>query len=478
MASPQTTTQATIVVGAWPSATAEDGTTEGKEDDWPATAVVGIDSDGRLLMEEEPIRLTFLRFNALGDYQFAHVVDDYTFLEGRRNGVSFRKEFTKHRALVMATHPELMAKFEETVLKDSDQRVYDAAVSTHRRVAERLTIPSCKRCNKAMDREGAHVTATYRCFSVTRDSDVPLLECNSKQAIAAKKVVQQIAFYFLPPDGSAGSTWRAKSDDQLLRDASLWRCIAHLWNWGRSANGGGVRFRMVAMFHVAYYIYLNSSLREGLSFETWHVHCWRPYCMTNFAPNTFLNIRQTEVGICFDLTRKQSDVWCTRVHALAVQAMNEMEASSLYSAEEIDAIVRFETGLTTSGVRSEASLLRFLVQLELRKRKAMSSSQALLRLGDTIFPALPRWMRSKGGHQGDPSKNKEGVNRAAVSYLLGFFRYNLTGAIFQQTQCETLTSELVKTMQHVMAMTAGQAKQGIITTASSAGRRFVAEAVY
>jgi hypothetical protein len=432
-------------------------------------AVMGIDSDGRLLTEEEPVRLTLMRFNALGDYQFAHVVDDYTFLEGRRNKATFRKEFAKHKALVLATNPVAMACFEATVFGTSDSRVYDAAVATNRRVTERLTIPSCRYCNKAMDREGAHVMATYRCFAATSDSDVPALEGNSKEAIAVKKVVQQIAFYFraepqpaptaLAKKGGGGTTtatttattsggkpttvtqehgaaeqqqqptaftWSAKPEDQLLRDASMWRCIAHLWNWGRSASGGGLRFRMVAVFHASYYIYLNSSARDILAFETWHVHCWRPYYMARYAADSFLGLRQAEAGPLFDLSRKNGARWQEQVHARAMQVMDGMEVC--YSERELEAIVRFEEATTAAAIQSEANLLRFFVKLEATKQRERQRRQ---------WHPLPQWFASPVGG---------GTERAALTHWTAFFRYNLSGAAFQQGQCEVLIRELIKAL--------------------------------
>jgi hypothetical protein len=450
--------------------------------------VVPIDSDGRLLTEEEPTRLALLRFNALGEYQFAHVVDDYTFLEKRRNGATFRKEFTAHRELVVATHPEAMTCFEATVLDPTDTHVYDAAVATNRRVAERLTIPSCRHCNKAMDREGAHVLATYRCFELTRDSDVPGLESTSKKAIAAKKVVQQIAFYFKvqqrrpslpppPPPQAVAATatatatatannnnkgkrdlpppppsptpppsslppfvWSAKTEDQLLRDASMWRCIAHLWNWGCAASGGGVRFRMVAVFHAAYYIYLQSSARDLLSFEAWHVHCWRPYYAARFAADSFLGMRQAEAGPFFDLTRKKGEAWQERVHARTMQVMDGLEA--FYSPEEFEAIVRFEEATTAADIQSEGSLLRFLMHVEARRRRrrarasTFSSSASLLLL-------LPRWLEEP---QQQAAPHMPSLEKTAVAQWLRFFHYNLSSVQSLLAQCEPLARELSKTL--------------------------------
>lgn len=427
--------------------------------------VVPIDSDARLLTEEEPTRLTLLRFNALGDYQFAHVVDDYTFLEKRRNKVSFRSEFAKHKALVVATHPEAMACFEATVLDGPNQDVYIAGVGVNRRVAEGLTVPCCRYCNKAMDREGAHVLATYRCFELTRDSDVPLLESTSKEAIAAKKVVQQIAFYFkvsmmpallLPKTGKKKSTatnnnvvvWAAKTEDQLLRDASMWRCIAHLWNWGRSEGGGGVRFRMVAVFHVTYYIYLQSRARDVVSFEAWHVHCWRPYYMTHFAADSFLGMRQAEAGSFFDLSRKNGEVWQERVHARAMQVMDDLEAFT--SPQELESVVRYEVLTTGAAIHSEGALLRFLLQSEVRRRRQQQQQpqQCGLRCAPAPQP-LPHWLEHPAAAAAASSSVAAAAAGAptAVALWLRFFRYNLSSVPTLQAPCEKFARELSKTLQ-------------------------------
>jgi hypothetical protein len=62
----------------------------------PNTVPLNDDVDVPIIAELCPIRMCLARFNALADHQDAHVVDNYTFLEGRRDTtVSFDSELNK-----------------------------------------------------------------------------------------------------------------------------------------------------------------------------------------------------------------------------------------------------------------------------------------------------------------------------------------------------------------------------------------------
>jgi hypothetical protein len=376
---------------------------DGDDDvDSDATFFTAIDSDGRLLTNECPARLALMRFNALGELQAAHLVDDYTLLEAGRNKTSFRKQFAKYEPLALAAHPAALGLFKTQVMDDPTERIYAAATAMGRRVVADLTICGCRRCNKAMDRVPAHVNAVYRCFAVTRHSDVPALESNEKKATAVKKVLQQVALFFEPLFDSGGVVvgWRAKSEDKLLRDAAAWRCIAHLSNWGLSPMGGGVRFRMVAVFHAAHHIYLASSLRGLMDFQTWHLHLFRPYYTRHHEANTFLGMRQTEVARLFDLSRKDGRRWEEVLHGRMRAVGDALEG--VYPDQPVAAITRFEETLAGAGVVDELSLLRFLSQRERAAKPAMAK-------------------------------------------LLSFFRYNLSGgsgARFMLSQCAALEQAL------------------------------------
>jgi len=284
-----------------------------------------VNFDGRLLTEECPTRLCLMRFNALGERQDCHLIDDYTFLEQRRNGVSFRDEFARIEPIVTSANPAVFARFKQDVLDRTPSPPYDAAVATMLRIAARSTVCACRRCNKAMDRVGAHVNAVYRCFEATRDSDVPALETNGRDAIAAKKVIQQVALYFQ----YVGARWEAKPADRMLRDAARWRCIAHLANWGST---GAARFRLIALFHLSHLVYLGGTMRDVVPFTTWHVHCWRPFYMAaQYRADTFLDMRQEEVARVFDLAgRKHGAVWERSVEARAARIGDALMATNYH----------------------------------------------------------------------------------------------------------------------------------------------------
>ena len=403
---------------------------EEEEGDEEEGGVAAIDSDGRLLTEENPLLQCLMRFNARGEMQYAHVIDDYTFLEGRRNGSPFRKEFETHAPTLLATNPKALGLFKGQVIDAPDQRIYATAVTTMRRVVESLTVPSCRRCNKAMDREAAHVLATYRCFEATRHSEVAALEGTDRKAIAAKKVLQQIALYFEPrlaaADGGGSSSeivgWAAKSEDRLLRDAALWRCIAHLWNWGRAPPGGGVRFRMIATFHAAHHIFLTSGLQGVMPLDVWHVHVWRPFCMARFGANTFLGMRQGEVADAFDLMRRDRAADCERALRLRLGLVADALALAHAAAGDevddlgIERVWSWQERMTAAGVVDELGLLRFMA-------------------------AQPLSSSSSSGK----TKQKKGRD-VAMREWLAYFRYNLSGgagAHFFLRQCDALERNLV-----------------------------------
>ena len=388
-----------------------------------AETFAAIDSDARLLTEETPVRMALLRFNALAEFQAAHILDDYTFLANRRGNsggsvTPFRKAFVEQFAAIHAANPEALQLFKERVIDAPDPRILDMAIATQRRAAENLTFPSCHRCNRAMSREHAHTLAVYRCFPITCNSDVPLLEGNDNKALAARKVLQQIALYFRPVSSSDKRRnlvdWTSKPEDQILADGTLWRCIAHLTGWGASPPGGGARLRMIATFHAAHYLYLHSTLRGALSFESWHVHVFRPYLMRTFeTPNTFFGLRQTEVAAVFDLSRKDGAVWERILHKRLAAVGLAMESQDRKAEDEpalLGRILQFEDQLAGAGVADEDALLQ-------------------------------RMARMHGGM------------RPATHALLAFFRYNLAGghsADFFLHQLASLETAMVRAASAVL----------------------------
>jgi hypothetical protein len=111
-----------------------------------------------------------------------------------------------------------------------------------------------------MEKSSAHANAVYRCAALTADADVPDLEENKQDSIKTKKLLEQIALYF---EWNAG-TWSAKSGEKLLQDTCLWRCIAHLYCWGRNAK---FRSRLVCIFHASNYMFEKSSFKGSVSLE-------------------------------------------------------------------------------------------------------------------------------------------------------------------------------------------------------------------
>ena len=399
-----------------------------------AESFAAIDSDARLLTEETPVRMALLRFNALAEFQAAHILDDYTFLANRRGGAGimpFRKAFAEQFEAIRPAHPEALQLFKERVIDAPDGRIHDAAVATQRRAAENLTFPSCHRCNRAMSREHAHTLAVYRCFPVTRNSDVPLLEGTDAKSLVARKVLQQIALYFRPVMDKRAVhgvvDWTPKPEDEILADGTLWRCIAHLTGWAASPPGGGARLRMIATFHAAHYLYLHSTLRGALSFESWHVHLFRPYLMRAFpTPNTFFGLRQTEVASVFDLSRKDGALWERVLHKRLTAVGMAMEREELQDAADDDAAAK------------EPALLGKILQFEDRLAGAGVADEDAL---------LHRLARMHGGV------------RPATHALLAFFRYNLAGghsADFFLHQVTSLETAMVRAASS--ALNSGTAK--------------------
>jgi hypothetical protein len=103
--------------------------------------------DAPTLSELCPIRLCLLRFNALADHQEAHVLDNYTFLEGRRNTTTtFKAELEKYyESHIRKLNPGAFETF-----KLQYPAIFDSAVAIMQRTVSSCTVPTCTVCNKAM----------------------------------------------------------------------------------------------------------------------------------------------------------------------------------------------------------------------------------------------------------------------------------------------------------------------------------------
>jgi len=338
--------------------------------------VLAMDSDGRLLTEECPVRMCLLRFNALATYHASHIVDEYTLLPEDKSGRSFRDDFRKYETALMQAHPQAMARFKAQVVDAED--LYPMAVALGKRIVQTRTVCACARCNMAMKREQAHATAVYRCFSLTRHSQAPGLEGAQVPVLVAKKLMQQIALYFTPiyyadaPNRRADevSSWVVKTDQQLLLDAALWRCIAHLHEWGHSPSGAGVRQRLVAVFHAAHYVYLSSAPMQGqaarrMDLATWHLRVWRPFYMRRYPASTFFGWRQPQVASLFDFAFQNGERWEATLKARLSEVVNAIETQPDADARLL-ATMRIEQAMSEASIVDERDMLRFLTRLEPR----------------------------------------------------------------------------------------------------------------
>ena len=372
--------------------------------------VLAMDSDGRLLTEECPVRLCLLRYNALATYHAAHIVDEYTLLPER----GFRDDFHKHETALTQAHPQAMALFKAQVMATG---LYAEGVALGKRMVQTRTVCACARCNMAMKREQAHATAVYRCFSVTRQSHVPGLEGAQAKVTAAKKLLQQIALYFTPvwEDGQVRA-WTVKTDQRLLLDAALWRCIAHLQEWGQSPIGGGVRQRLVAIFHASHYVYLSSSsaMQGRMDWATWHLRVWRPFYMERYGAPTFFGMRQAEVARLFDFAFQEGERWEETLRARLSAVVDALETQPDEDARLLSAM-RLEEAMSVASITDERDMLRFILRTAAR-----------------------------------------GGRTAALDAAWAFFRYALSGgtsSAFLLRQCDALTREMVHVLSALEATT-------------------------
>ena len=342
---------------------------------------VGNEMESLLLTPECPIRQVMFAHNILGVRQNCHLVDQYTFLKKPKQSTSFKEIFEKNKSKLIEID-QAFATFADDIYKplsDSTTKTpYDDAEATCKRVADSTTISACALCNKAMARESMHINAVYRCFSVTKDTNIPELEANSQDSIRVKKLIQQIALYFQPNITIAPSDpkkkkspvadtdakprivkWKAKTGENLLLDGALWRCIAHLCAWGQTNQ---FRFRLIAVFHAAHYLYQTSSLNGSLSIEDWHMHLFRDFYMKMFPnPHTWFGMNQMEAATRFDISQKWGDEWMSFITAkLQIVGIN-ME--NMYFKKDLTKISQFKDKVVRY-VSNEQSLLNFFCSKE------------------------------------------------------------------------------------------------------------------
>ena len=295
------------------------------------------------LSEECPVRLCMMRFRMLGKREECHIVDRYTHLEKDRSEDNFEKVFGRHKDAIQNVN-EAYVPFETEL-----PGLLGAALATCRRVAKPLTFSGCRACNLAMDKSSAHANAVYRCFPLTSDADIPELEENTQESIKVKKVLQQIALFF---EWQAGQGWTVKNGDRLLQDTCLWRCIAHLYCWGRDNK---FRSRLVAIFHASNYMFQRSSYKGSVTLEDWHIHIFQPYYMQTYEASTWFGVSHGEIAASIDFSRKDGARWVD-----FVQAKLELTALELWAEREIklSSIQAFKDRFLAS-VSNEKQLIRF-----------------------------------------------------------------------------------------------------------------------
>jgi hypothetical protein len=366
---------------------------------------IGNHEDSLLLTTTCPIRLVMIGHNVLGTRQNCHLVDRYTFLEKNIVGASFKEQFRKYKDSILEISP-VFSTFEEDIQRVQTSSlhvtVYDEAAATCKRIADSTTISGCALCNKAMDRDIMHINATYRCFGPTKDANIAKLEANTKDSIAIKKVVQQIALYFVP----TSTVWKAKSGEKLMLDGALWRCIAHLCAWGLSKQ---FRFRLIAIFHAAHYIYLTSRVNGSIEFEDWHLHLFRDFYIKTFHnSNSWFGLSLGEVSSMFNLSQKWGDQWLNLVKGRLETIGGNMD--SIYEFKPLYKISQFQDEITKY-VSNERTLINFVCS----KNKKVDHKQV-----------------------------QQGLDR-----LLYFFKYNISspGEIILLNNCKLFEIEMCKVYQ-------------------------------
>jgi len=303
------------------------------------------------LSEECPVRLCMMRFRILGKREECHVIDRYTHLEKGSSDERFDRVLEKKKDSVAAVGAPYQEPLRRMMLK-TDQ--FENAMAICRRVAKPFTFSGCRACNMAMEKASAHANAIYRCFPLTARVDIAALEENTQESIKTKKILEQIALFF---EWNADE-WTAKGDERLLQDAYLWRCIAHLYCWGRNTK---FRSRLVATFHAANYLFAKSSWKGSVIFEDWHIHIFQPFYMQLFPANTWFGVHQGEAAAMFDFARKEGPEWMQWVgDKLELHVLPELEKWAEREIQ-ISKIQNFKDRISNKA-HSEKHLLELAIQ--------------------------------------------------------------------------------------------------------------------
>ncbi len=293
--------------------------------------------DAPVIAEVCNIRLCLLRYGALADYEEAHVLDNYTFLKGRRDAsTTFEKELgLYYDSHIKALNPIAFEKFKVAL-----PSIFGAAVVNMQRSVADCTVPACLACNKAMVKTYDHTMAVYKSFNVTANCASAEMEGHTNKANNARKVIQQIALYF---EHTADGDWIAKPPHKILTDSALWRCMAFLNLW---RAGQGQRMRLIAMFYASFYIYHTVGGGE-YRFEEWHTKIWRPFCMKTFKSGSFLGFTYMPSPISERVVFARLTDIATRVALIMLD--DQPASTSMTSAVDEKTLMRALCG--TNGTR-------------------------------------------------------------------------------------------------------------------------------
>ena len=152
----------------------------------------------------------------------------------------------------------------------------------------------------------------------------------------------------------------AKNGSKLLEDACLWRCIAHLYVWGRNCQ---MRSRLVCIFHAANYMFETGSLKGSISLEDWHTHVFQPFYMSHYAASTWFGVSQRQIGAMFDFSRKEGGQWVQFVIKKLKEEVQPQMDEWVDANVDMNSIQTFKDRIRNS-VRSEESLLRLVAHSE------------------------------------------------------------------------------------------------------------------
>lgn len=313
-----------------------------------------------LLIEECPIRMAYIQFNVLGEQQDCHVVDQYTFLEKKNKEESFLFLMKKQEDVFRSLDKrKIFASFlDQVILMNPSSGILETATVNCKRLGDSMLFAGCRRCNLSMNKPNYHVDTVYRCFELTKDLDIPSLESRNVKAIKLKKLIQQIAFFFdyeMKSDETELLKWKFKESEKIMLDVNMWRCISNLCSWGTT---GKFRFRMIAIFHAAVYLYERSYIKSVLKFEEWHIHVFRRLYMSTFSSgDTFFGMKETEVSIVFDLSQKRGSEWKDLV--LSKLILFESMLNEMYNKAQLSKIDSFRSKIAKN-VWNEKTLLHFL----------------------------------------------------------------------------------------------------------------------